>query len=378
MLAYRYLRPGYALALEARRFDEAEVLQALIESLKLSTVVADDGQMMTEMTLSVRNQGRQHLEIGLPAGATVWSAFVAGQAVRPSVKEGKLLLPLEQSVGDETAIPIEVVYVATNRFPMKRGAIELISPQLDAPLKSARWELFLPPDYQYSDFAGTMAHEVETAMIEASSFSFLDYSSRESENRAELAKELKSEISSAKKKLSKGNVKEAMADYNRARSKGDLAAAKDNEAKQLETDLRRAQGNNLIQAQNDFSWSNSGQATESQPLAIAAPPIQYDAAAAEAQWTKLQQAQDLAVAKVQPIRVSLPTRGLRHGFTQVLQTKEGKPLTIQFMASNSRVISWPKRIAGPVAGFLVLWLVVTLITNRTITTKPAVRGAQSN
>ena len=209
-------------------------------------------------------------------------------------------------------------------------------------------------------------------MIEASSFSFLDYSSRESENRAELAKELKSEISSAKSKLSKGNVKEAMADYNRARSKGDLAAAKDNEAKQLETDLRRAQGNNLIQAQNDFSLSNSGQATEAQPLASAAPAIQYDAAAAEAQWTKLQQAQDLAVAKVQPIRVSLPTRGLRHGFTQVLQTKEGKPLTIQFMASNSRFITWPKRIAGPVAGFLALWMVVALFTNRTMARKPGI------
>ena len=163
-----------------------------------------------------------------------------------------------------------------------------------------------------------------------------------------------------------------MADYNRARSKGDLAAAKDNDAKQLETDLRRAQGNNLIQAQNDFSLSNSGQATESQPLASAAPTIQYDAAAAEAQWTKLQQAQDLAVAKVQPIRVSLPTRGLRHGFTQVLQTKEGKPLTIQFMASNSRVISWPKRIAGPVAGFVALWILVALFTNRTMARKQGV------
>jgi len=370
VLAYRYLRPGYALWVESRRFDEAEVLQALIESLKLSTVVADDGQMMTEMALLVRNQGRQHLEIGLPAGATVWSAFVAGQAVRPSVKDGKLLLPLEQSVGDETAIPIDVVYVATNRFPTKRGVIELISPQLDAPLKSARWELFLPPDYRYGDFRGTMAHEVETAMIEASSFSFLDYSSRESESRAELAKELKSEITSAKTKLSKGNVKEAMADYNRARAKGDLATAKDSEAKQLETDLRRAQGNNLIQAQNDFSLNNSGQATESRPLASAAPVIQYDAAAAEAQWTKLQQAQDLAVAKVQPIRVSLPTRGLRHAFTQVLQTKEGKPLTIRFVAANSRVISWPKRISGPIAGFLVLWMVVALITNRTVVRRP--------
>src|SRR4030095_666973 len=80
VLAYRYVRPGYKLGLEARRFAEAEVLQVLIEKMNLSTVVADDGQMMTQMSLAVRNQGRQHLEITLPARAPVWWAFVAGHA----------------------------------------------------------------------------------------------------------------------------------------------------------------------------------------------------------------------------------------------------------------------------------------------------------
>jgi len=176
---------------------------------------------------------------------------------------------------------------------------------------------------------------------------------------------MKSEIISAKKKLSKGNVKEAIADYNRARGKGDLAAAKDSEAKQLETDLRRAQGNNLIQAQNAFSSNNYGQVSQQQQLP-SNPAIQYDNAAAEAQWTKLQQAQELGVARVQPIRVNLPTRGLHHTFTQLLQTEGGKPLTIHMMATNARTPSWPKRIAGPIAGFLTLWVIVALLTNRSI------------
>src|SRR5439155_8972104 len=189
VLAYRYLRPGYRLALEAKRFAEAEVLQALVENVNLTTVIADDGQMMTEMTLSVRNTGRQHLEVALPAGATVWSVFVAGQPVRPSVREGKLLLPLEHSTGDDAPVAIELTYVGKNQFPQKRGAVELISPQLDVPLKSARWELFLPPDYHYSDFRRTMARELAVAASEASSFSLFDYSQRESRNKAELAKE---------------------------------------------------------------------------------------------------------------------------------------------------------------------------------------------
>ncbi len=374
VLAYRYLRPGYKLAVEAKRFNEAEALQALVESLLISTVVAEDGQMMTQLTLSVRNQGRQHLEIALPSGVTnVWSAFVAGQPVRPGIKEGKLLLPLEQSVGDDAPVTIEVVYVGSSRFPQNRGPIDLISPRLDAPLKSARWELFLPMDYTYSGFSGTMAHEVEAALADPSSFSYLDYSSRESKNKAELAKELKSELISAKKKLSSGNVKEALADYNRARAKGDLSTTRDDDTKQLEADLRRAQGSNLIEAQNAFSLSNGAQPGQRQHPVGGQQATQYDAAAAEAQWTKLQQAQEIGRAKVQPIRVTLPTRGLRHSFTQVLQTEPGKELTIHLVAANAHTVSWPKRIIGPAASFLALWVVVALIARRrTAASSPAV------
>ena len=361
VLAYRYARPGYALTVDSRRFAEAQVLQALVEDLHLSTVVADDGQMMTDMSLSVRNQGWQHLEIELPQGATVWSAFVAGQAVRPSVKDGKLLLPLEHSVGDDAPIPIQLVYIGSSSFPQKRGDFELISPRLNAPLKSARWELFLPADYRYSKFGGTMTHEVETAMLEATGFSFLDYSSWESKSKAERAREVKSDISNAQKKLSSGNVKEALADYNRARYKADLSGAKDQDAQKLEADLRRAQGNNLINAQNAFSSNNSGPVPAAN---VAGNQIQYDAATAEAQWTKLQQAQELNVAAVQPIRVALPTRGLRHSFTQVLQTEIGKPMIVHLRASNTHAANWTNRIAGPIGAFLILWGVVTLITNR--------------
>jgi competence protein ComGC len=367
VLAYRYARPSYVLTVDSRRFAEAEVLQALVEDLHLSTVIADDGQMMTDMSLSVRNQGRQHLEIELPQRATVWSAFVAGQAVRPSVKEGKLLLPLEHSVGDEAPIAIQLVYIGSSQFPAKRGEFELISPKMDAPLKSAHWELFLPSDYRYSKFSGTMTHEVETAMLEATSFSFLDYSSWETKSKAQIARDVKSDISNAQKKLSSGNVKEALADYNRARARADLSVSKDQDTQKLEADLRRAQGNNLINAQNAFSYSNSGPAPAANPVAN---QVQYDAATAEAQWTKLQQAQELNVAAVQPIRVALPTRGLRHAFTQVLQTEIGKPMTVHLLASNTHAINWINRIVGPIAAFLVLWGIVTLITNRANSRRP--------
>jgi hypothetical protein len=375
VLAYRYVRPGYNLSLEPKRFEEAEVLQALVENVNLTTVVADDGQMMTQISLSVRNQGRQHLEVTLPAGATVWSAFVAGQAVRPSVREDKLLLPLEHSNGDDTPIAIELTYVGATPFPQHRGAVELISPRLDVPLKSARWELFLPPDYQYRDFGGTMTREIASAASETSSFSWLDYNQRESRNKVEMAKEFKSDLSNAQQKLSSGNVKEALTDYNRARSKGNYAQNGDADAKKLEANLRRAQGSNLINAQNAFINNGFQLAEQRLEPGSQTRQVQYDETAAEAQWAKLQQAQELGLAKVQPIRVSLPTRGLRHGFTQVLQAEAGKPMTIRLMAANEKVVSWPGRVAAGLGGFLLLWIIIAVLTRkgpaRGLTTAPA-------
>ena len=208
-----------------------------------------------------------------------------------------------------------------------------------------------------------MAHDTGTTIVEASNFSFLDYSSRESQNKAELAQEFKSELKSAQNKLSKGNVKEALADYNRARNKSTLITSTNLETRQLEADLRRAQGNTLIEAQNAFSLSNGG--TFPQQQVPGAGAVRYDNASAEAQWTKLQQAQELGAENVQPIRVNLPTRGQHHLFTQVLQTESGKPLMIRMQAKNSRVQSWPKRFAAPLAGFLFLWGFVAFFTKQT-------------
>jgi hypothetical protein len=213
--------------------------------------------------------------------------------------------------------------------------------------------LFLPPDYRYGDFGGTMTRET-AATAESAIFSRIDYSQKEFASKAELAKELKSELASAQKKLSSGNVKEAMADYNRARAKGNFTGHP---------------GNNLINAQNAFSFNNAAQAgVQPQPAYAAGQSlqVQYDSSAAEAQWAKLQQAQELGIAKIQPIRINLPTRGLRHAFTQVLQTETGKPMTIRLFATNDKLVSWPKRALAGIGGFLVLWLILATFTRRSV------------
>jgi type II secretory pathway pseudopilin PulG len=368
-LAYRYARPGYQLTLDVRRFDEAEVLQALVDSAWFTSVVADDGQMMTELSLSVRNNGRQFLEIELPAGAKVWSAFVAGQPVRPSLRGDKLLLPIQQSSADDGAMAVELTYVGTNAFPRARGTVGFDSPKFDVPLKNARWEVYLPPDYDYQNFHGTMTRET-AAVPEVSSMSFstLDYWHMEQANKQQTQVEALRDVSEARQQLASGNVREASANFKRAKTKFYAGKGEDQDVKQLEKDLQSAQASNLIMAQSEFSVRNNGQVAGqiNAPVQAGNLGLQYDSAAAEQQWAKLQQAQEIVAAQVRPLHVNLPVRGAHYAFTQVLQTEPGKAMTIQMQAANTKAVSWPKRGLTAMGAFLILWGLVAIVSHVTL------------
>ncbi len=379
VLVFRYLRPGYRLALEARRFAEAAALQALVDHARLTTVVADDGQMMTQMTLAIRNQGQQFLDLQLPPNAAVWSAFVGGQPVRPQRRDSSILLPLERSGSDGAPIPVEIVFVETQRFPRTHGRLELASPLLDVPLKNARWELYLPPDFQYRSFGGSMARETaDAAATPVLRYSISEYTRQESAKKAELMSSLQNDLSTAQRNLSIGNVREAVEDFNRARGKG--RANYDETANeglvQLETQLRRAQGSNLILGQNTFAYFNNGGVLAPQGGAAASPTqtqlLQvFDNPAAEQQAAKLQQAQELASVRPEPLHVNLPTRGVRLAFQQVLQTEIRKPMTIRFDAASTKTPRWTHRIGLVAAGFLLIWILTAWIV------RPAARRSRA-
>jgi hypothetical protein len=331
--------------------------------------VADDGQMMTEMSLSVRNHGRQFLEIALPAGANVWSAFVAGQPVRPSLRDGKLLLPIQSSGADDGTMAVDLTYVGTNTFPRGRGNLGFASPRFDVPLKNARWEVYLPPDYAYQDFSGTMTREIAPAPeTTSSSFSLLDYSRMEQAKKASAKVEVDRDVSQARRQLAGGNMREANATFNRAKTRLYADKRENGDVQKLEKDLQTAQASNLINAQNDFVYRNAGEiATDGMVPDQKAQPagLQNDDAAGQ-QWMKLQQAQEIVTGKVQPLHVNLPVRGLHFAFTQVLQTESGRPMTIQLFAASNKAVSWPTRGLTAIGAFLILWALVAILSRLTL------------
>jgi hypothetical protein len=362
-LVFRYLRPGWVLPLDVDRYADAAVLQALADETQLRTVVAEDGQWMTRIELKIRNNGRQHLEIALPTGASVWSAFVDGQPVRPAQRNGRLLLPLEASQDRDAPVSIQLTYVGTDSFPKGRGSVKLESPRLDVPLKDARWEVFLPPDYNYDKFGGTMTYEGADTVPVAQDFTLGAYKRQEAEQEAAENSAVTETLAKVRRGLQLNSFGEASRlDYYRnplsnSGNRKDEATAR--EVDSLADTVHRAQSSNLIEAQKSYLYNNSdrlGRASGAAGENAKERGGAYDAEVALKQAAQLEKAQAVAVARVTPLRVNLPKYGIRHSFTQVLQTEVDRPLTITLRAANDRETSWLGLTARSIAGFAALWI----------------------
>ena len=145
--------------------------------------------------------------------------------------------------------------------------------------------------------------------------------------------------------------------------------------KKLGEELKSAQASNLINAQNDFYFRNGGQMVAeaqatNQPRQTSS--LNDENAAAGEQWTKLQQAQEIATANVQPLRMNLPLRGQRLAFMQVLQTEAGQPMTFLLSAANTKAVHWSSRLGWGTLAFLVLWGAVSIFS-RVLQNKRPVR-----
>ena len=139
--------------------------------------------------------------------------------MRPSRRGESILLALERSGTGEAPIPVELTYVAGVRFPKSGGTVELVSPQLDAPLKDARWEVFLPPDHDYDGFGGTMAWESADLVPVVQDFTVGEYGRQEIAKASVLESQTLDNLRQARSELAAGNVDRANDNLSQARSR---------------------------------------------------------------------------------------------------------------------------------------------------------------
>ena len=160
LAAFRYHRradEAPSLKLAVRRFPDAPVLAALAERAQVTTLVTSEGRMLTEIALTVRNQAQPFLRIGLPAGATILSADVGGESVKPVQGEGGARVPLlRPGFRPEGPYAVSFAYLHAGTALGRKGTAEIALPKLDLPVSVVEWELFLPDRYKVKSFGGNV------------------------------------------------------------------------------------------------------------------------------------------------------------------------------------------------------------------------------
>ena len=156
--AFRYHRQQNetpTLALDWVRFPDGSVLGAVAESADVTTMVTSEGKSLTEIKLTLKNQAQPFLKVGLPAGATILSAEVAGEPVKPVQGPDGSRVPLFRS-GFRPAgtYVVSFVFLHSGTPFAKKGGADLSLPSMDIPISLLNWEVFLPERYKVKDFGG--------------------------------------------------------------------------------------------------------------------------------------------------------------------------------------------------------------------------------
>jgi hypothetical protein len=156
--AFRYHRqPGEspALALDWTRFPDSSVLSAIAEHATVTTLVTSEGKSLTEVKLTLKNQAQPFLKVELPAGASILTAEVAGEKVKPvQGPDGNRVPLLRTGFRPAGAYTVSFVFLHSGTPFAKKGGSDIALPKMDVPISILEWELFLPDQFKVKDFSG--------------------------------------------------------------------------------------------------------------------------------------------------------------------------------------------------------------------------------
>ena len=156
--AFRYHRqpaetPG--LSLQWVRFPDSSVLAAVAQHAIVTTLVTSEGRSLSEVRLVLRNQAQPFLKVALPQGASILSADVAGEKVKPvEGSDGNRVPLLRPGFRPTESYSVSFVFMHSGAPFQKKGGSELALPRMDVPIGLLEWEVFLPERYKVMDFGG--------------------------------------------------------------------------------------------------------------------------------------------------------------------------------------------------------------------------------
>ncbi|MBN2134955.1 MAG: hypothetical protein JW737_04425 [Acidobacteria bacterium] len=183
VLAYKFSWDGKEDKPEAvlgvKKYEQAAVLTANIENAEITTLYTKNGKSLVRMKLWIRNNIKQNLKIWAPQNFKLWSCFMDANPVKPTTdNDGGLLIPLKQSEISTSSVffPLEIFFYHEGIKMDEEGTLSFNIPRVDLQIMKLGWELLLPLNYEYEDWAGNLT---QSAKNEFSDFAYPKTASNE-------------------------------------------------------------------------------------------------------------------------------------------------------------------------------------------------------
>ena len=370
--AYRLVEPAFQLPLKIDRHDAAKLLPARVNNITLTSVISDDGVMLTHARLEMLPGDKRLLHLTLPADARFWFAFVNQNGAWPWREQEHFLIPLEQHSRAGQAMPVEIFYSSKIGAANTRTLnLALVAPKFDLPLEDITWHVYLNEKWHLKHWKGSLQLQEEQPGVRSAVVDVETYLRNETSLQKQKTEEAEQMLSLGNTALQQGEQQQARRAFQAAYglSQHDNAFNEDARVQLHNLKLQQALvGLNVRQATaagdsavlgGNFRDLRSGKDLNyTQPDAKAI--IDRNTADENAAYMRLAerliQQQDAAVSSPTAIRASIPEQGHLLTFKRAVAVDPWADLKIGIEATATQAASWRTRLLILAATLLVLTL----------------------
>ena len=203
--AYRLVEPAFALPLQLERHEAAKLLPARVNNITFTSVVSDDGEMLTQVRLEMV-PGRQALAQPDAAQGRALLVCLRQPERRVAVaRAGPHPDPAGAAVARRQSHPGGGVLQLAHRHPREgerpaspnsAGSVsehsldlELVAPKFDLPLENLTWRVSLSDKWRLKHWAGSLQLQQEEVVPRATTVDLQTYLQNEAGQQRERTKE---------------------------------------------------------------------------------------------------------------------------------------------------------------------------------------------
>ncbi len=376
---YRLVEPGFELPLKIERREAAKLLDAHVNSATFTSIISDEGVMLTQARLELRPGDKRLLNVILPKDAHFWFAFVNQAGVWPWRGPQGLLIPLDPLSRDDKSVPVELFYSSRVGAAGSRALeLELLAPKFDLPLENIVWRVSLGEKWRLAHWSGSLQLQQEQVAGRTDGVDLQGYLREEAMGQIERTHRAEDLLAAGGTALDQGDPQQARRAFQAAFGLSSHDAAFNEDARVQLHNIKLQQalvGLNVRQAAiagdtaalggrfRDLQGRKEIGYTQQDAKAIIERNTADDNAAFMRLAERLIQQQDAAVLSPAALRASIPEQGRLLTFKRAVAVDPGADLNIALSAVPSRPASNWTRLLILAATLLLLALIHTSATS---------------